>query len=137
MSEPEHNDLPATTMADRLAARRERAAAAPEPATSPSTVPSASDGMADRLMARRARQESAEKQGEVGEGEGSLGKQVAREPLFVGLGIRGHHHAGAHDPEAPPVPQQESDPMNRPSRRPIGARESESPNPERSRRYRM
>lgn len=135
MSQPDRNELPETTMADRLAARRERAAATPEPATKPTAVPAASDGMADRLTARRARQENAEKQGGEGEGEGSLGKQVAREPLFVGLGIRGHYHAGSHDPEAPSV--QEQDPMNRPPRRPVGAREPEAPQPERPRRHRM
>jgi len=138
MSQPERIDLPETTMAERLAARRERAAAAPEPITKP-TIPSASDSMADRLAVRRARHESTAAEGGEGEGEGegSLGKQVAREPLFVGLGIRGHHHAGSHDPEAPPVQQQDSDPMNRPSRRPVGAREPEAPQPERSRRHRM
>lgn len=135
MSQPDRNDLPETTMAERLAARRERTVAVPEPATKPSTIPAVSDGMADRLAARRARQESAEKQGGEGEGEGSLGQQVAREPLFVGLGIRGHHRAGSHDHEAPPV--QEQDPMNRPSRRPVGAREPEAPQLERARRHRM
>lgn len=124
-------------MADRLAARRDRAAAASEPTTTPRPVSAVSDGMADRLAARRARQESAGTQGGEGEGEGSLGKQVAREPLFVGLGIRGHHRAGSHDSEAPPVQQQDSDPMNRPPRRPVGAREPEAPQPERSRRHRM
>lgn len=138
MSQPERNDLPETTMAERLEARRERAQAAPNHITQPN-MPSVSDGMADRLNARRARHESTAAEGGEGEGEGegSLGKQVAREPLFVGLGIRGHHHAGSHDPEAPPVQQQDSDPMNRPSRRPVGAREPAAPQPERSRRYRM
>jgi hypothetical protein len=60
---------------------------------------------------------------------------VAREPLFVGLGIRGHHHAGSHDQEAPPV--QDQDPMSRPSRRPIGSREPEAPKPGRARSHRM
>jgi hypothetical protein len=63
--------------------------------------PDASGAMADRLKARRAKQSEGTSQG--GEGEGSVGKEIVREPLFVGLGIRGHHHAGQKDPEAPPM----------------------------------
>lgn len=134
MSQPDRSDLPETAMADRLAARRERTATAPGPTTKPGTAP-ASDGMEDRLMARRARQENAEKHGGEGEGDGSLGQQVAREPLFVGLGIRGHHHAGSRDHDAPPVQRaaQDNDPMDRPARRQVGTRLPDAPKPERSR----
>jgi len=133
MSQPDRIVLSEATMSDRLAARRERTAAERETLVKQDNLTTHAGDMADRLTARRARQEGKGKQS--GEGEGSLGQQVAREPLFVGLGIRGHHHAGVHDHEAPPV--QAQDPMSRPSRRPIGAREPEAPRSELSRRHRM
>jgi hypothetical protein len=57
--------------------------------------------MAERLRARRS--EKLGGGGQDGEGCGNLGQQIAREPLFVGLGIRGHHNAGQLDTEAPKV----------------------------------
>jgi hypothetical protein len=57
--------------------------------------------LAERLKARRA--QKADTGNKDGEGDGSIGQQIAREPLFVGLGIRGHHRAGEADSEAPPV----------------------------------
>jgi hypothetical protein len=88
--------------------------------------PDASGAMADRLKARRAKQSEGTSQG--GEGEGSV--EIAREPLFVGLGIRGHHHAGQKDPEAPPM---------KPTQAPRACEDLGKPDPQpvRSRRPRM
>ena len=67
--------------------------------------PSVADGVAARLLARRDRQAQTRTEGD--EGQGSLGDQIAREPLFVGLGLRGRHHAGKKDSDAPPVKRKE------------------------------
>jgi hypothetical protein len=90
--------------------------------------PDASGAMADRLKARRVKQSEGTSQG--GEGEGSVGKEIAREPLFVGLGIRGHHHAGQKDSEAPPM---------KPTQSPRACEDLGKPDPQpvRSRRPRM
>ncbi len=105
-------------LGDRLKARRERQAAgtgergetqvtrSESPVAKPtsnSLEPDMPGGLGDRLLARRERQ--ADSTGRTGEGDGNLGQQIAREPLFVGLGIRGHHRAGQKDSEAPPVKQ--------------------------------
>jgi len=121
------------SLGERLQARREEqdsvhskpseaaeAAHTPEPST-----------MADRLMARRAQKAQTEGEGKSqGEGEGSVGQEIAREPLFVGLGIRGHHHAGQKDSEAPPV---------KPTQAPRAFEDlgKPDPQPERARRPRM
>jgi hypothetical protein len=90
--------------------------------------PDASGAMADRLKARRAKQCEGTSQG--GEGEGGVGQEIAREPLYIGIGIRGHHHAGQKDPEAPPV---------KPTQTPRACEDLGTPDPQlvRSRRPRM
>lgn len=87
------------SLGERLRARREKqTSSAPAHGTdNPST-------MGDRLMARRAQKAQPEGEGKSqgGDGEGSVGQEIAREPLYVGIGIRGHH-AGQRDHEAPTV----------------------------------
>ena len=123
-------------LAGRLKAQRTQQASGHHEASAPLPSPPASSmldpdplgGMADRLLARRAKQAEGESQG--GEGEGSIGQEIAREPLFVGLGVRGHH-AGQKDSEAPEVK-----PNDAPSScfEDLGAPD---PQPARSRRHRM
>jgi hypothetical protein len=57
--------------------------------------------LAERLKARRAQKAGDGNQG--GESDGNIGQHIAREPLFVGLGLRGRHRPGEHDADAPPV----------------------------------
>lgn len=87
--------------------------------------PDASGAMADRLKARRAKQSEGTSQG-GGEGEGSVGKEIAREPLYIGIGIRGHHHAGQKDHEAPPVKQTQApracEDLGKPDAQPVRSR---------------
>lgn len=124
-------------LAERLMARRAQQANGHREASAPLPSPPAShmrehdpsDGMADRLLARRAKQGQGESQG--GDGEGNLGKEIAREPLFVGLGIRGHHHAGQKDSEAPSVKPADASASGFED---LGAPD---PQPTRSRRHRM
>lgn len=122
------------SLGERLQARREKQDAVhskPTEAAEAAHTPEPST-MADRLMARRAQKAQVDIQGESqgGEGEGSVGQEIAREPLFVGLGIRGHHHAGQKDPEAPPV---------KPTQAPCAFEDlgKPDPQPERARRPRM
>lgn len=115
---PDLNPEESVALGDRLMARRERQAAGTgereeaQPARSESPVAKPTSNalesdkpgaLGDRLLARRERRAESARQG--GEGDGNLGQQIAREPLFVGLGIRGHHRAGQKDAEAPTVKQ--------------------------------
>ena len=122
-----------STLAERLKARRaaqgndvrESSEARPVPQ---SIAPDTPGGVAERLQARRAKQAESASQGGKDEGEGSIGQEIAREPLFVSLGMHNQHHAGQKDSEAPPVKSEAStrahedlgapDPQPAPSRRP-------------------
>lgn len=115
------------SLADVTAPKAERDAHRMAKSTAPD--PDSSNKLADRLMARRAKQAQGASDG--GEGEGNLGKEIAREPLFVGLGIRGHHRAGRKDSEAPPVKPADA------SARGFEDLGAPDPQPTRSRRHRM
>jgi hypothetical protein len=120
--------------AARLAARRNaKAANADATAEAMPTVERAvkpiTEGMSDRLAARRAKAES-DGATQAGDGEGRQSQTVAREPLFVGLGIRGHHNAGQLDRDAPAASVARN-PMDRP-REKLGAPD---PQPERTRKH--
>lgn len=95
-----------------------------------STVMSSSsseDGLHDRIADRRAKRQGDADAGSAGSGEGeseggSIGKHIAREPLFVGLGFPSKH-GGALDGNAPPVKRERED---------LGAPD---PQPERARKF--
>jgi len=85
---------------------------------------SSQDGLHDRIADRRAKKSQGDT-GNAGAGEGeggSIGKHIAREPLFVGLGFPSKH-GGALDGNAPPVKRERED---------LGAPD---PQPERARKF--
>ncbi len=86
---------------------------------------SSEDGLHDRIADRRAKRQGDADNGSAGSGEGeggSIGKHIAREPLFVGLGFPSKH-GGALDGNAPPVKRERED---------LGAPD---PQPERARKF--
>ena len=86
---------------------------------------SSEDGLRDRIADRRAKRQGDADNGSAGSGEGeggSIGKHIAREPLFVGLGFPSKH-GGALDGNAPPVKRERED---------LGAPD---PQPERARKF--
>jgi len=85
------------------------------------------DGLKERIASRRAQPQGDSGNGNAGSGEGegesgSIGKHIAREPLFVGLGFPSKH-GGALDGNAPPVKRERED---------LGAPD---PQPERARKF--
>jgi len=131
-------------LARRIAARRSTPASAAQPAThdvdAPATkemtasiVPlpaSIQEGLKDRIADRRSKPAGDGGNGEAGgDGEGgSIGKHIAREPLFVGLGFPAKH-GGAMDPNAPRL---QKGPMDRAPRESLGEAD---PQPERARKF--